>query len=160
MKPITKPLILLVALATTLFMVGCEEALTDSNTNLVPSIPQNDGFVEFSSADAPTGTAGGTVELTVEPGSAVGEPITVEYSASGPALGSINPQSSIEIPYDTSTTELDDATITIVLSQSAALGDSLTVELTDATTASGQSLLVGRGGSDVDKSRTITVVSP
>ena len=150
--------LLALALVAALLLSGCEEALTDSNDELRPDIP-GDGtpFVEFVSSDAPTGAAGATVTLTVEPGEAVNEAITVEYNASGPALGSVTPSNSVTIPFDTSTTDLDEATLDVTLAAGAASGQTATVELTGASTESGQSVQVGRGGTEIDRSRTITV---
>lgn len=160
MKTFTKPFVLIVAaVVMTVLITGCEEALTDSNNKLVPPVDEEDTpFVEFSSTEAPTDTAGGTVALTVEPGEAIGEPIQVEYTASGPALGQVTPPGSVTIPYDTSITELDEATITVVIAAGASPGETVTVELTSASTESGGTVQVGRGGTEIDRSRTITVV--
>lgn len=159
MKTSTKPFVLIVsALVMTVLITGCEEALTDSNDKLVPAIEgEGTPFVEFVSAENPTASAGGAVELTVEPGEAIGEPIQVEFTASGPALGQVSPPGSATIPYDTSTTALDDATITVTIATGASPGETVTVELTSASTESGQTVQVGRGGTEVDRSRTITV---
>ncbi len=150
--------LLALALVAALLFSGCEEALTDSNDELRPNIPEDGApFVEFVSGDAPTGAAGATVTLTMEPGEAINEAITVEYNASGPALGSVTPQNAVTIPFDTSSTDLDEATIDVTLASGATSGQTATVELTGASTEGGQTVQVGRGGTDIDRSRTITV---
>jgi hypothetical protein len=142
----------------TVAMTGCEEALTDSNEELVPNVDgEGVPFVEFLGDETVTAAAGDTVTISLEPGEAVGEPITVEFTAAGPALASVSPSGSVTIPFDTSTTELDEADIEVILAGNAAAGESVTLELTSASTESGQTVEVGRGGTDIDRTRTVVV---
>jgi hypothetical protein len=159
MKSLTKSFFLLVAaVAMTVAMTGCEEALTDSNEELVPNVDgEGVPFVEFVGDETVTAAAGDTVTISLEPGEAVGEPITVEFTAAGPALASVSPSGSVTIPFDTSTTELDEADIEVILAAGAAAGESVTLELTGASTESGQTVEVGRGGTDIDRTRTVVV---
>lgn len=159
MKSLTKSFFLLVAaVAMTVAMTGCEEALTDSNEELVPNVDgEGVPFVEFLGDETVTAAAGDTVTISLEPGEAVGEPITVEFTAAGPALASVSPSGSVTIPFDTSTTELDEADIEVILAAGAAAGESVTLELTGASTESGQTVEVGRGGTDIDRTRTVVV---
>lgn len=138
-------------------LTACEEALTDSNDEGVPPIEGGGTpFVEFVSADAPTAAPGGSVELTIEPGEAIGEPITVQYTASGAALGSVTPTNQVTIPFNPDDTDLEDASITVTIAATATSGETVTVELTSASSDAG-TVEVGRGGTEVDRSRTITV---
>jgi len=159
MKSLTKSFLLLVAaVAVTVVMTGCEEALTDSNDELVPNVDgEGIPFVEFLGDETITAAAGDTVTISLEPGEAVGEPITVEFSATGAAIGTVTPSSSVTIPFDTSITSLDEADIEVILAAGAAVGESVTLELTGASTESGQTVEVGRGGTDIDRTRTIVV---
>jgi len=52
---------------------------------------------------------------------------------------------------------LDEADIEVILAAGAAAGESVTLELTGASTESGQTVEVGRGGTDIDRTRTIVV---
>ena len=159
MKSLTKSFFLLVAaVAMTVAMTGCEEALTDSNEELVPNLDgEGVPFVEFLGDETVSAAAGDTVTISLEPGEAVGEPIIVEFTASGPALASVSPSGSVTIPFDTSTTELDEADIEVILAAGAAPGESVTLELTSASTESGGTVEVGRGGTDIDRTRTVVV---
>lgn len=159
MKSLTKSVFLLIAaVVMTVAMTGCEEALTDSNDELVPSVDgEGIPFVEFLGDETVTAAAGDTVVVSMEPGEAVGEPITVEFSATGAALGTVTPSGSVTIPFDTSTSELDEADIEVILAAGAASGESVTLELTGASTESGQTVEVGRGGTEIDRTRTIVV---
>lgn len=158
MKTLIKRLgFLTLTLAMALSLTACEEALTDSNDEGIPPI-EGDGtpFVEFVSPEDPTAAPGGAVELVIEPGEAIGQPITVQYDASGPALGAVAPTDRVEIPFNSDDTDLEDATITVTIAAGAASGETVTVELTSASSEDG-AVDVGRGGTEIDRSRTITV---
>lgn len=153
------------ALLLALLVMGCDEALFSANTDDgIPNIPDGEGtpWVEFIGDDVVGGAPGDTVAVTVQPGESPGEPVTVEYEISGSAVAGqdyeiLSGASPVMIPFDLDDNNLDDADISIRLMPSATAGRSLMLTLTSATTESGQQLDVGRGGEDIDKSRTVEI---
>lgn len=148
-------------------IAGCNEALFSSNTDdNLPNIPDGEGtpWVEFIGDETMTADRGSSVTLTLEPGEAVGESITVEFETSGTAVAGEDftigsGGSPVTIPYDSETNNLDQADIVIdVLANSAATSmRTLTITLTGASTEGGRQIDVGRGGTEIDRSRTIEI---
>lgn len=168
MNSFVKRLTPLAALALLMFLfVGCEEALFSSNTqHNLPDIPKGEGqpWVEFTGDETVAADRGSSVALTLEPGEAVGEAITVEYEVSGSAVAGedytiSSGQSPVTIPFNSDDQNLDSADIVfnILTNDAATSTRSLTVTLTSAQTEGGEQVLVGRGGTDIDKSRTIEI---
>lgn len=145
-------------------VTGCDEALFTADDDKLPDIPdESTPWVEFDGSDVIAAAQGETVELTVTPGEAIGEPITVTYEVTGDAVVGtdyviVSGQSPVTVPFNLDSNELDEAIIEVQLLNSGATAmRTVVVTLTGATADSGQSVDVGRGGTEIDQSRTIEI---
>lgn len=119
-------------------------------------------FVTIDTEDQAV-TAGTSLEVDFELGQTQGEDITVEYSIGGDAVEGedyVLPDgagSSIVIEHDTSTTNLDSATLLVGFPPDAALGTvrELTFTLESAVTESGEELTLGRAGRGISRTYQI-----
>lgn len=154
------PFLLILTVAT-----GCEEALFTANTEeTLPAIPEGSGtpWVEFTGDEEVAVAPDDTTTLSITLGTAIGEPVTVEYETSGDAVAGtdydiLSGASPVTIPFDTTDSNLDEATIEIRVLPGATAGRMLEVTLSGAASESGQSLDLGRGGTEIDQSRAVTV---
>jgi hypothetical protein len=181
---LTKIGLLLLAATTAVVLSGCEEALTDSNTEGIPNTAGADSTADqpfitivsgsqtnpvigtASRSDDPTTEAlfgSNTVSAEVEPNFALQEDINFEFETSGSAVAgedyTIPSSGSGTIVYDSTNTSLDDTTIDVVGGGGGLATETRSVEvsLTSAQTASGDEVLVGRGGSDVGTSAIVEI---
>lgn len=107
--------------------------------------------------------AGSSLEVVFQLGQTQAENVSVEYSISGDAVAgedynfSSGSAGSVTIEYDPESTNLDNGSVTLSFPIDAAIGTSkeLTFTLVSATTASGQSLNIGRG--EIGAVRTYTI---
>lgn len=108
-------------------------------------------------------TAGSTLEVDFELGQTQAENVTVEYSISGDAVAGedyVLPDgagSSVVIEFDSTSTNLDTATLLVSFPAEAALGTvrELTFTLESAVTESGEELTLGRAGRGISRTYEI-----
>jgi hypothetical protein len=151
-----------------LLSTACDEALFSPDNDKIPGgIPGGDGtpWVEFTSSDDPVGEPGDVVEVEVQPGVAIEEEISVSYEASGTAVAGTDyairsGASPVSIPFTFDDNNLDEGIIEIEILDTATDGRTLTMTLTGASSASFPSFDVGRGGTGIDRSRTLTISVP
>jgi hypothetical protein len=140
------------------FLIGCEDSLTDANTNGIPDVGSGDStntafvtIVSGSETGGPVGTifrrnaAGPNLELgifgpsgtssldlDVEPNITIPDTIEFEYSVSGEAVRGgdyeLSPSSPALIEFDTSTTSIDSETLTASVLSEGDPGVTLTTE--------------------------------
>lgn len=163
------PLLSLATLVSLLLLfTACDEALFSPDNDKIPDgIPSGDGtpWVEFTSSDDPTGEPGDTVEVDVQPGVAVEEEISVTYEASGTAVAGTDyvirgGSSPVTIPFTFDDNNLDQGIIEVEILDTATDGRTLTLTLTGASSSTFSSFDVGRGGADIDRTRTLTISVP
>lgn len=158
-----RPWLLAFMMAGAVLFTGCEEAVTgvDNDAN-VPSIDgDNTPFVEIA-----TGNEGDTlaapVELVVQSNVAVDDVISVEYEVSGAATEGddyvISPPSPITIEFDTSTTDLESASINVEPGDNVTEATTAEVTLTSVSTEDGTEVRLGRGEENLGISRTVAIV--
>lgn len=135
---------------------GCEESLTDANTEGIPDTGSGDStntafltIVSGSETGGPVGTifrrnaAGpnfglgifgsqGTVELEVEPNFSIQDTIEFEYSVSGEAVRggdyNLSPSSPASVEFDRSNTSIDSKVLTASVLSEGESGVTLTTE--------------------------------
>lgn len=170
---LTKIGLLLLAVTTAVVVSGCEEALTDSNTEGIPNTAGTDttsgtAFIEIvsgSRSNPLVGTASradgvdlidqlvgdDTVSVEVEPNFAVQDDIIFEYSLSGSAESGdyrIPNPSPDTITYEQGTTEIDDAFIDVI-GRNPEGGVELTNETREVTITLESARTAGDGGREV-----------
>jgi len=159
-------LLLCVIIGSTFMMIGCEEALTDSNNKNIPEIDgTGEPWVEFAGSDATQADRGQQVAYTVTLGHTPDtDSVTVSFSVSdeGNAQSgrdfNVLTESPITIPIDPSNRNLEEGDL-VVSFPSGDVDETkvLTLQLDEASSASGESIPVGRGGSDDNDAKTILI---
>jgi hypothetical protein len=170
---------------TALVLSGCEESLTSSNTDDIPSLSGDSTDVAFvsivsgSQSDPVVGTAeriplglfgGGATDMVtveVEPNFAVQEDIEVGYDLAGTASTGEDysiPNSNPDIiEFNATNTSIDRIDLQVVggATQEVPLTTefrTVEISLTSAsTTSGGREVLVGRGGSDIGTTRIVRI---
>ncbi len=162
--------IFIILFAAVFVLSSCEDFEIEDQGFSLEALPPS---VAFDAAGDQTdaddsGAEGGTISLDVEVPGGTLEDITVTYSLSGTATfgtdytiaGATAAGGTITIDHDPSdVTDFDDGTLEIVLLNDLTEDEdeTIVVRLESAVNESGESIAVGRGGTDILRTATVTV---
>lgn len=161
-------LTLFAAVGAALLLTGCEEALTDSTDEGLPNIDgTGEPWVEITGADTTTALEerGTQVEFTVAPGYTTPGSLEVFFSVPGNGTAQqgrdyvVQTSSPVTIPIDPDASQLEDEDIVVGFPESDQVNEvtNMTLQLDSARTLSGESVPVGRGGTDDNDAKFVSI---